>query len=527
MTAHLLRRAAQTIEAIHFTDVFPKPFEGFRSKYAKRLKDPGHQYLYVQFTNFADNTMDRNPHPNPDHSDPVGVYGYPLEYVIKHPADIKYGKSAKFLRVLRQVSKKSLNVTYMSESDAERVLRKMGLNDPRWLLQRARKLYKDRVGTGVTQWGKAFLTAVQMDLETITDDQFGEERGAPLRTGAEQTRLFLKAGYDCIEDTAATRSQAVINGDEPQQIIFLTRAAFRIDEVILLKPQGEPDLLTRMDEKVFSRKVAAICAETIGDKLKDADNPSLLKTTYWTRGGRTIIVAMQSNKPSGEVMNKKHKGRTIWTWDDVQVTIKTEFGDIFGRASDDEKMKDMYSHILRQWLTIKVKERLSDWQPDSKGQNELRVQQQREKSSEKIRMEMKQNLIRNTDEWVDYLDKLAEIVEMPPLKRKKDLPEYEDFSTYAHVFGGLLYKEVNGAEGGLWGVPLPLDPSVVRAASNEAWKQTQVLADSEDLSVIVQLRELLNVVYSRTTNRDSIANLGMRLRSSLYYMAKDPKGLVS
>ena len=61
--------------------------------------------MYIQFTDFSNTTIDKGVNKDPDHSDPVGTYGYPIDYVLKFPADIWYGQRAKYLRVLKRETK--------------------------------------------------------------------------------------------------------------------------------------------------------------------------------------------------------------------------------------------------------------------------------------------------------------------------------------------------------------------------------------------------------------------------------------
>jgi hypothetical protein len=68
-----------------YKDIYAKAFQEFEKKWKKQKNDTD---LYVQFTNHNDNTLGRSIYADPNHSDPAGVYGYPLKYVIDYPADI-------------------------------------------------------------------------------------------------------------------------------------------------------------------------------------------------------------------------------------------------------------------------------------------------------------------------------------------------------------------------------------------------------------------------------------------------------
>ena len=87
---------------LHYIDMFPKKFEEFRKKYNKISRTPEGRLLYVQFTNFKGDVLDRTSSETTDHTDPMGNYAYPLSYVINNPADLWYGMDANNLRILEK-----------------------------------------------------------------------------------------------------------------------------------------------------------------------------------------------------------------------------------------------------------------------------------------------------------------------------------------------------------------------------------------------------------------------------------------
>ncbi len=101
------------LNEIVYQDAFGPEFEKFHKKWKGQKKD---RTLFVQFTNFDAGYDNKVGYSDPNHSDPKGVYGYPLWYVIDHPGDIWYGANAKFLRVLQNTHpEKTLQLTYSRE----------------------------------------------------------------------------------------------------------------------------------------------------------------------------------------------------------------------------------------------------------------------------------------------------------------------------------------------------------------------------------------------------------------------------
>ena len=80
------------LNELNFRDTYPKQFQEFINDYKKYKNN---DLYYVQFANHATNTIDKRMYDNPDHSDPMGVYGYPIKYVINYPAGYMVWKKGK------------------------------------------------------------------------------------------------------------------------------------------------------------------------------------------------------------------------------------------------------------------------------------------------------------------------------------------------------------------------------------------------------------------------------------------------
>ena len=161
---------------VDFRDASSKGFLEFHNKYKKQKTD---RDLFVQFTSYNASHEERNPYSSPNHSDPVGVYAYPLNYVINNPADIWYGSQTKWIRVLRRKTDKVLYVNLLNTSEIKNDLWNLGYSGSEALKQAAKKF--PQVVKGQNKDQKAFFAFLQYDFEK---DRF--------RTGLEQTALLRK-----------------------------------------------------------------------------------------------------------------------------------------------------------------------------------------------------------------------------------------------------------------------------------------------------------------------------------------------
>jgi hypothetical protein len=102
----------ELLKEIHYSDVYnTKGWQQFFDKYgtAEKVKKLGYNIkdLYVNLNNHASDKIDKrirydkeDDYTNDSHSDPAGVYGYPLSYIIEYPMSLRYGTNFKYLRVL-------------------------------------------------------------------------------------------------------------------------------------------------------------------------------------------------------------------------------------------------------------------------------------------------------------------------------------------------------------------------------------------------------------------------------------------
>lgn len=415
MLPDLLDALAGRVVAIHYADLYGKKFEDFRKRYKD---DPDRRSLYCQFHNHARDPLDRVPFPNPDHADPAAVYAYPLEYVIKYPADVWYGVGSKYLRVLRKKAKKVLWLPSLRDArDAAQTLAdctygldtgdKQPPNFIHWIyrceewIARVLKEGKRRIGGGQTRYAKAFFLAIQ---------QRGP-KDATIITATEQTARFRKAGYDAVEDDASTNKQAVINSREPQQILFLTRQSFEVVETIDMFGKSD-HAATTWNTDHFERKLAADIATMMDDRLAEGPERANLwgESYWWTRKGRRIQTFVQmpasyyENKQMGE---KKHRAYKLKTPHFVDIKVQTEVGQLTGKLWSDDRVKTLLRDLAGDWERLQASPQAGwAWAPQTRKSYQDAAEQER-----------KQRVIDNAlreDGW--KTESLHKVV-LPSLKR--------------------------------------------------------------------------------------------------------------
>lgn len=304
-----------------YTDLYPKTFAEFRRKYLKLKNDSS---LYVHFSNYKADAIDRTFHDKPDHADPVGLYAYPLKYVIDHPADIWYGRGAKYLHVVRMhPAAKTLYLQHMTQSTMERIIFSMGISRASDIEPTLRGIKRKRRLTGAKAVHQAFMTFVQCNLS----DSYECES---TRSGKEQSDLFLKAGYTALVDDARSIATAIINDREPNQVCFLRRDAYDPVEMFRLRADdkaakflvhGNPDR-----DPDYLRKIAALCFTAIGDRLADVskDDPRM----FFSKKKRRIHVDIETHidRTDLKIGQKRHKAHKLSDGTRGNITLYSEKG---------------------------------------------------------------------------------------------------------------------------------------------------------------------------------------------------------
>lgn len=374
------------LQEIKYTDIYGGQFEEFRKKY-KKEKNVG--WLYVQFTNTSKDVLEKNPYGNPNHSDPVGIYGYPMRYVLDNPADIWYGASAKYIRVLKDKSKNPLRLSYISESDCYNLLLKVfnwSYSAVDYAIKKLKK-FSRRDFTGSTKWGKILFSFIQLDFDNLN------EKGEPtLRSGLEQTNIIKKLGYDAVEDEAKSLKQAVINDREPEQIIFLNRNAFEVIEVFNLRGADSGKKETHIGAKKsnieIQRKLAAGITEIMDDKISEVVESYDYITAY-TKKGRKLVIKEEDTSLNWRMKNlkigqKKHKYSKLSSPEKFILTLFSEYGKDKIVFDENQDINGMLKDFKYEWEKyIITKEVNQEFKPLSKKYEEELEKIESDKATQK------------------------------------------------------------------------------------------------------------------------------------------------
>lgn len=398
------------IQEVHYTDVYPKAFQEFYNKWKKYKNDSS---LYVRFDNGnTTDTLSKGSSQNPDHSDPIGTYAYPLKYIIDYPGDIWYGHNSMYLKVIKDKSKKGyLRLDAMNYSDARSYLRKVGLDGAYDL---AEKFYPDRA-KGITAPGKLFMSALQMDFSGATLPKNRKNVRDPIypktRSGKEQTELLLRMGINSLEDRANRISQASINDREPEQIVWLRPTDFEILETYRLSDKIPRRSSVTFDTDRLTRKIAAGISEIMNDSLTD----SISNKEFWTKNGRKIIitphdVSLKYRMDNLKIGQKPHKFFKKYNQYSYSIDILTERGDFNELVGSDEKVEQMFSEFSYNWNKKEGVDNGKRYSKKEQEENEKREKDEREKKASEIRKK----------EYADYFDVYV-------VPKYNELAEYFDF----------------------------------------------------------------------------------------------------
>lgn len=403
---------------VHYTDIWPKGFSDMIKDWKKKAKSYD---LYVNFSNVAGNTLDRSANQDPDHQDMVGTYGYPLEYVIKHPADVWYGHGMQYCRVIRDKSRLKLNLSHMTSYDLDRTLSRCNLNDDN--LSLVRKHFKETT-KGVTAPGKQFVVMLQRDFNAEpTKNDYGKPEW-PVRTGRQQTDILRRGGYDCIEDSATRLTQAAINDREPQQICWLVPQAFEVLSVYRLSdlPARKSHVIQNTDHLI--KKMVAQIAIVMGDKLEEREPHQDL---WWTQAGRQISVeevdtSLKRRMATLKMGQKEFKSFKHNTQHAFYATIKTERGDFRVSISDDEKLVDAIARFTGQWQRAEP----NDAGPRfSRAAHLAAIQAEKNRYYEQERINKVAEVVKNWPKKMDLYNRCSSVMNLIPLPQ--DLSDEEKY----------------------------------------------------------------------------------------------------
>lgn len=193
--------------------------------------------------------------PKPFHHDPLGVYAFPIDYVLKGGLERNRGfVDSEFIHILEPNEKSNvLNLSKLSNQDAQNILEKMGI--PGEYLNDEDTRYSGRDKPGNRLWGA---------IERWRND-FGDTRNSSWNA------LFKKSGFNTIVD----EGDSAIHSNEPAQILFLQPGIYNVLETI---KKDMPNIITQFIDAFPDRKIRRVKSYGGGDSeyvLDKKGEPSL------------------------------------------------------------------------------------------------------------------------------------------------------------------------------------------------------------------------------------------------------------
>lgn len=344
-------RYRDLVTEVHHSDLYPKAFAAFLTKYRPFA---GRGDLYVNFTDHNGNTLDKSFSPKPNHGDPAGLYAYPLEYVVNHPANIQYGQQARFLRVIQDTSRNKLVLPTMTQEQALAILARMGIGEPQKKMAVAAKRVREGHLAG-NLVAKAFFHVVQYYSAVGQKTRLGNR---------EQSALFLKAGIDAVEDRSTNAREAIIYPDEPEQIVFLSRTAFRVADVYELRSARNASI-NKNDPAENLRRLPALLAQRMGDRLVKANTTGERseEQTFYTAAKRKIVVKLDKVY---DWQKGNHREISTASKEGVRVSILGNgFAPVIGQYPADMPFTDIAEDMGKRFEARQTKDGGADFSRES------------------------------------------------------------------------------------------------------------------------------------------------------------------
>ena len=487
-------RYSEIINEVSYKDLYSNKFEKFRKKYSKKVR----KKYYVQFTQ-TDNTMDRTSFLNPDHSDPVGIYGYPLKYVIDYPADIWYGAGARFLRVLELVSNRILDLQSIKNiNDVHSLWAKLGFDIKSFneLEYNIKNNFKDRIG-GNSKFAKIFFQGLQYNFENNS-----------VRSSQEQAQLLLKAGFNVMVDRARSEKSAVINDREPEQLVFLDRSAFRVIEVFNLRGNIKADKLPGMtnpdpNAEVIARSLVAKIAHAIGDNVGSGPLTYMGGNMYWTNSGDRISVKMNytTDYMNNNIIGKKiHKANRDFFPKDISVIVTGSKGTIEKVYDPGTRFDFIANDIGEKWESQSVN---NSWEPETMKSYLKKREDKNKQKREEERNQQENNFKKDTDKLVTSA---KEINEKLGIDFKLEEQNATIFALWLDRFSNMLKINNN---------PVPINEKIDGAIKSATRLTKRKITDDEQSDILDNNIDALRKLWDSVLYPDSYYATG---RNMIFYI---------
>lgn len=236
------------------------------------------------------------------HADPIGVYAFPTNYIANNPTKSRIFQDHPYLNFIEDNSKNKiviqrdwmftdfpLAVDYLSEVFPHKPSARRLMN--RYLMKNRDARVKINI---------LFARAIFYGLQY----EYDSENYPKLLSGPQQTKIFIDAGIDAIEDLGRKPHESVImpEGGEPQ-IIFLKRDSYKILETIT-NPQINALDKNSLEDKF--KRIAFEISNSSGLKIlnKKYDIETQRGTIIFENG---VYTALSFTPFAGGYNNKKIK----------------------------------------------------------------------------------------------------------------------------------------------------------------------------------------------------------------------------
>lgn len=363
------------LDEVRIEDASPNQFMVFLKKWRAFARKNSVYNYWVHFSNFRTDTTDKKFMDTPDHSDPVGLYVYPMKYVLSHPSDIWYGMKAANLFVIEaSANKEFMFADVSSTNDIHRVVWDMFKGT--WTISDYElNVLRNWFGwTGKGKYAKTLMSAIQFDWTKLPGKKITRQNlrsvnmedsrwmDKIIRTGKEQTKLWLEAGYDMLVDTGT----GAINDREPEQAIFLSRGAFKPIEKYQLRDLNQirqTGITTNDPDDNFLRKVISMAlsgmdgeALTKGAPLTDGQGGW---RRWWTNNGwrasiKSDDISIEDKFNSGmKIGSKKHKEVKNHDNYALSLEIETPYGTVTGYIDVNDKLDAGVRKLWAEYADLK------------------------------------------------------------------------------------------------------------------------------------------------------------------------------
>ena len=451
------------LKEVHFSDYYSKGFMEFYNKYKNR-KYLSDKSLYVQFTN-KDNTTDKTFVETPSHSDPSGNYAYPLEYVIKYPADIWYGNNTSHLRILRKrPNSKGIFLSNIDFSYAMDLFQRIGYSyDPYridkrknsefglWnsgLWDRLKKKFPNRI-KGANQDAKRFWQYLQIDYKIDeTDENYENYQSDKLntkfkiRSSVDQNKILQYMGFDWVEDKSKKDTSAIINDREPEQILFLNRN-FDIVDIFRLSDTSSKKSMNTKNPDFLEKELAVKIFQATDDKFSEQD-----RSTFYSKKGRVISISSERPQSYYKTRNMGQKlHREFGKYDSYyfRVSYSTEYGEINSSFPLDATLEEIVLEIQERYegkksaneLNSKFKVRSIKIDKDDKD----RERQEQRQKQEKENKDLFDKYIKS-NEFKEHCDIISEYYNIPKLDISYIRSNLETFYDYLQLLSYLTKENI-------------------------------------------------------------------------------------